>query len=108
MTDPTQPPGARPRSPELAGFRREIDAIDDQIVDLLARRFGVARAVAAYKAPRGIPVVIAERVEEVKARTRARGEAQGIDPAFMTALYDLIVDATCALEERLIGAPPAP
>ena len=45
---------------DLDSFRRQIDAIDDRLLALLGERFAVVREVAAYKAPRGIPVLIPE------------------------------------------------
>lgn len=87
----------------LRPFRIEIDSIDDQIVDLLARRFGVVTQVAGIKHAHGIQPVLPDRVEAVKARNQARAEAAGIDGALVRRLYDEIVDASCALEARLIA-----
>jgi isochorismate pyruvate lyase len=49
---------------DLEELRRRIDAIDDRIVALLSERFAVVRDVAAYKAPRNIPAMIPERIDE--------------------------------------------
>ena len=47
----------------LAALRREIDALDDGILELLAQRMAVARRVAAYKHEAGIPARLADRIE---------------------------------------------
>jgi len=83
---------------DLTQYRTDIDGIDDQIVDLLARRFALCRSVAHHKLRHGIPVVLPERIEQVKARCAERAERQGVDRAFVVALYTLIIDRTCETE----------
>jgi chorismate mutase len=86
---------------DLAAFRAEIDSIDDQIVDLLARRFAICREVAAFKLRHGVPVVLPERIEQVKTRCADRATAQGVDRAFTLTLYGLIIDQTCDTERAV-------
>ena len=86
---------------DRASLRTEIDGIDDQIVDLLARRFAICREVAEYKLRHGIAVVLPERIEQVKSRCADRAEAEGIDRAFTLALYTLIIDQTCETERSV-------
>ena len=86
---------------DLSSLRTDIDRIDDQIVDLLARRFAICREVAEYKHRHGIAVVLPERIEQVKTRCADRAEAQGIDRAFVLDLYTRIIDQTCETERRV-------
>ncbi len=86
---------------DLTSLRTDIDSIDDQIVDLLARRFAICREVATYKLLHGIAVVLPERIEQVKARCAERAEFQGVDRAFVLALYTLIIDQTCETERAI-------
>jgi chorismate mutase len=62
-------------SPDLAQLRREIDAVDDQILDLLLRRFDLGQGVAAAKrnmppAPNMRPAREAEILRRLAARWR--------------------------------------
>jgi len=88
---------------DLARFRRRIDAIDDRLLALLGERFTVIREVAAYKAPRGIPAVIPERVAEVRERCAGEAPRHGLDPDVVRRLYDLLIDEACRLEEQLMA-----
>ncbi|MEA2778468.1 MAG: 4-amino-4-deoxychorismate mutase [Rhodospirillaceae bacterium] len=88
---------------DLEELRRRIDAIDDRIVALLSERFAVVRDVAAYKAPRNIPAMIPERIDEVRERCAAQGAELGIDPDFLRVLYSLIIDEACQMEEKLLA-----
>lgn len=86
----------------LQSFRAEIDALDDDIVRLLAARFEVVRQVAAYKAEAGIPVRLPDRIEAVCKRNAEQAADLGLDPQLVDRLYRMIIDAACALEVDLI------
>ncbi len=86
----------------LASFREQIDALDDQIVALLAERLEICRKVGHCKADRGIAVLQPDRVAQVKERNAGRGEAAGLRPSFTMALYSLIIDEACALEDEIV------
>lgn len=87
---------------DLSAFRAEIDRIDDQIMDLLGRRFSICREVALYKHRHAIPVLLPDRIEQVKARCAARASVREVDPEFARALYALIIDQTCRTEQAIL------
>ena len=89
---------------ELAPFRRRIDELDREIVRLLAERFAVVREVAALKQRRNIPVLLPERIEEVKEQAAARGAPMGVDPDFLRRLYGCIIDEACRIEHALMDS----
>lgn len=89
--------------PELAAFRRAIDDIDRRLVELLRARYDVIEAVGAFKAPRGIPAVIPERVQEVEDNAARHADNLDLDAAFIRALYQKIIAHSCALEEQIIA-----
>ena len=89
----------------LPVFRKEIDAIDDQIVDLLSRRFAIASEVAVYKAKSGVAVRLEDRIAEVIDRTGSRATQNGAEAEAIRAIYKTIIDETCAYEEAKIKDP---
>jgi chorismate mutase len=86
----------------LKPYRDRIDALDDQIIDLLTARIGIIHEVAAIKAEHGIAPVLQDRVDEVIGRVAARAQEKGIDPALARTLYNYLVDYACNLEADLI------
>jgi len=46
-------------------YRKQIDEIDVQIIDLLAKRFEVVKKVGEYKKERNIPPLQPERWQQV-------------------------------------------
>jgi chorismate mutase len=95
--------GAEMTDQELAIFRARIDAIDDEIVVLLAKRFGVAGQVAAYKRERGIEVRLQDRISEVLDRVADKASKNGIEAEAVRAIYQTIIETTCRFEEARIG-----
>lgn len=86
----------------LQAHRQRIDQLDDQIVRLLAERYGIIEEVAAIKAEHGIPSVLADRVTEVIERNAKSAAALGLDPDLVRRIYTLMIDEACALEDRLM------
>lgn len=91
----------------LIGFRERLDPIDEQIARLLGERFDICREVAAYKGEHGIPMMQPERVAEVRARYLARGAAVNLPQDFTAALFELLIGATCKLEDELMEGAAA-
>ncbi|MFD1624261.1 chorismate mutase [Azospirillum griseum] len=91
-------------STSLAPLRAEIDAIDDEIIALLGKRLSVVHRVARVKQAEGLPAVLPDRIEAVKARAAEQGRAYGLDPAFMATLYQTIIDEACRVEEGIFAA----
>ncbi|MCA8958728.1 MAG: chorismate mutase [Planctomycetes bacterium] len=91
----------------LDRFRDEIDTIDEQVMQLLGRRFAVCREVADFKREQGIPMMQSARVEQVYERARERAVRYGVDPNLAAELYRRIVGAACDLEDRIIDGPDA-
>lgn len=86
----------------LEPFRRRLDPIDEEIARLLGERFEICREVARYKGERGIPMMQPERVAEVRARYLARGADAELPADFTAELFELLIGATCKLEDELM------
>jgi chorismate mutase-like protein len=88
---------------KLSILRKELDKLDEQLMDTLVRRFAVCAEVARYKAEMNIPMMQPARVVEVKHRAGQRALAAGLEEQFGVKLYELIVEQACALEDRIIA-----
>ncbi len=86
----------------LGQFRDRLDPIDEEIARLLGERFQICREVAEFKSAHGIPMMQPERVAEVRARYLARGAAADLPEDFTAALFELLIGATCKLEDELM------
>jgi isochorismate pyruvate lyase len=81
----------------LEEIRAAIDAVDADLVRLLARREGLVRQAAPLK--RDAPAVRAPgRVEQVVARARAQAVTAGADPDVVERIYRAMVQAFIDME----------
>jgi len=87
---------------ELEKYREQINALDRQLIDLLAKRFDIVRAVGELKAKNGIPVVQSERVIEVTQRAVQMGLEKNIDPDFIRGLYAAMIDLAHVMEHEIV------
>lgn len=85
----------------LKPYRARIDALDDRIVDLLVEREEIIREVGVLKAREGIPPILQDRVDEVRERAASRAGEKGLDAELVRTLYAILIDYSCALEERI-------
>lgn len=86
-------------------YRVRLDKLDDQITRLLGDRFATCREIARYKRANQIPMMQLDRVAEVRARYLSRGAEVDLPGDFTQALFDLLIDATCRMEDELIRTP---
>ncbi len=94
------------REQALAGFRAEIDAIDVEIVALLARRMAVVHRVIDAKRAHGLPALIPARVEEVADNVRRHAAAAGAPPDFAEAVWRTMMDWIITYEDQRLNAVP--
>lgn len=85
----------------LRPYRGKIDALDDKIMALLAKRFAVVREVGELKSRLNFPSYISDRVVEVRERNAATALKYGIDPDFIRMLYSLVIYQSCAEEDMI-------
>jgi chorismate mutase-like protein len=86
----------------LQPFRRRLDELDEQIARLLGERFAICREIALYKRAHEIPMMQPGRVAAVRARYLARGAEVELPADFTAALFELLIGATCRLEDELM------
>lgn len=80
-------PGSANALPSLEDLRRDIDALDQQIVELLARRAAKVQEVVAIKKAAHLPVYHAAREENLISQRRDQALRVGLDPDFIEELY---------------------
>ena len=75
-------------------LRLRIDAIDDELIDLLASRLEIADRIGEYKRQNNITILQTGRWEKVLERVFARGAERGLDAGFLARLFALIHQAS--------------
>lgn len=79
------------KSQRLDELRAQIDQVDSELVDLLARRAQFTRAVGEYKSQVGMPIYVPSREAELIAKRRQEAEQKGVPPALVEDLLRRIM-----------------
>jgi 4-amino-4-deoxychorismate mutase len=91
----------------LEPFRRRLDELDDQLARLLGERFAICREIALHKRAHAIPMMQPDRVAAVRERYLRRGAEVDLPADFTAALFELLIGATCKLEDEVMALPSA-
>lgn len=88
--------------PDIDALRREIDAIDQQILDLFAARVRAVLSVGDYKRSRGIPVYDPDRERSLLDRL-CRAAKPPLDADTVRRLFERVVDESRRLEQHHVN-----
>ena len=81
-----------PEEMSLDELRREIEDIDREIVELIARRTYVADTVAAVKEDRDLPTTDESQEERVMERAGENAEQFDVDANLVKAIFRLLIE----------------
>ena len=81
-----------PEEMSLDELRREIEDIDREIVELIARRTYVADTVAAVKADRDLPTTAESQEARVMERAGENAERFDLDANLVKAVFRLLIE----------------
>jgi chorismate mutase len=94
MTEPT------PEDMDLDELRTEIEDIDREIVELVARRTYVADTIADVKAERDLPTTDESQEERVMERAAKNAERFEVDANLVKAVFRLLIELNKAEQRR--------
>ena len=82
----------------LDQLRKEIDQIDQQMIQLLAARLRVVKKVGEYKKERNLPALDQNRWQEVLANRLKQAKELNLNENFITETYELIHQEALKIE----------
>ena len=83
--------------------RECIDAIDNQVVELLAKRFEYVKAVVPFKQKTAEGIIAQERKEQVLRDRRVLAEKHGLNPDTIEEMYKLLIQYFIDEEMQLLN-----
>jgi chorismate mutase len=84
---------------DISEWRKKIDAIDEQIVELISQRAHAARAIGELKRNSDLPVYEPEREQQVFDHVRSLNNGP-LDEAEMLHIYERVMDVMRTLQRR--------
>lgn len=88
---------------DLLQYREKINRIDEQIIELLGKRYSIIREIALYKYNNNIKVMQNSRVNEVINANIQLALNNNIKKEYIIDLYKLIIDTSCNEENLIIS-----
>ncbi|MBO4907475.1 MAG: bifunctional 3-deoxy-7-phosphoheptulonate synthase/chorismate mutase type II [Bacteroidaceae bacterium] len=74
----------------LSQLRKQIDELDNDLMDLLSKRMRVSREIAAYKKQHNMAVVQTTRYSEILDKRAVQGQLCGMSSDFVKTVYEAI------------------
>lgn len=87
----------------LASLRKQIDEVDDQVMDLLTKRMRVSREIAMYKREHGMSIVQTARYSEILDKRGAQGSMCGMSASFVRRVYEAIHEESVRQQMEIIN-----
>ena len=87
---------------DLAGLRGEIDDIDSELLQLLARRMEISAQIGEYKKTHNVSVVQMDRWKKILDDHVATGEEMGLSPELINKVFEAVHQASIERQSRIM------
>ncbi|MFM7646039.1 MAG: chorismate mutase [Sphingomonadales bacterium] len=88
----------------LDQLRQQINQLDEEVLQLLARRMQLAEQIALYKKENNITILQAGRWQEIMERTLGRAETLQLSRTFITQYLDAIHMESISHQQKILDA----
>lgn len=89
----------------LEELREQIDHMDHELISVLRKRMAVVEQIAEQKRASNVTILQVKRWRALLADRVKTAGAQGLDPAFIKAVYDAIHQESIRLQNAVISGP---
>ncbi len=87
----------------ISSLRRQIDELDDQLMDLLSKRMRVCREIGQYKKEHNMTVLQAMRYNEILDKRGAQGEGYALGQAFVKTVFKAIHEESVRQQVEIVS-----
>ena len=84
-------------------LRKQIDELDNQIMDILAKRMKVCREIGNYKKEHNMTVLQASRYNEILNKRGVQGTLSGMAPEFVAKVFESIHEESVRQQMEIIN-----
>ncbi len=85
----------------LVHLRRQIDQLDNELLEILAKRMNVSREIGAYKQAHKMPIVQAGRYGDIMTNRVLAAKAMGMSEEFMRSIFSSIHEESVRIQVEL-------
>ena len=87
----------------ISALRKQIDEIDNQIIEVLAKRMRISREIGQYKKEHGMTILQTSRYSEILDKRGAQGSLMGIDPECIKKIFESIHEESVNQQMKVIN-----
>ena len=84
-------------------LRKQIDELDNNLMDLLAKRMRVCREIGQYKKEHNMTILQTGRYNEILDKRGAQGSLCGMDPEFVKEIFEHIHEESVRQQMEIIN-----
>jgi chorismate mutase len=84
-------------------LRKQIDELDNQLMELLAKRMRVCREIGHYKKEHNMTVLQTSRYNEILDKRGAQGSLLGMGPEFVAHVFENIHEESVRQQIEIIN-----
>jgi chorismate mutase len=88
---------------KLKDRRHEIDELDDELIELLAKRMRISREIGQYKKEHGMTIVQTSRYSEILDKRGAQGAFCGVSPECIRRIFESIHEESVNQQVKVIN-----
>ena len=87
----------------IVALRKQIDELDNQLMELLAKRMRVCREIGQYKKEHNMTVLQTGRYNEILDKRGAQGTLCGMDPKFVKEIFESVHEESVRQQIEIIN-----
>ena len=87
----------------LADLRLQIDNIDNDLLEMLSKRMRISREIGTFKKEHNMPVLQANRYDEIMQKRVILGESMGMSPEFVTKILEAIHEESVRQQVEILN-----
>jgi len=85
----------------MKNSRKQIDEIDDQIIQLLAKRQKIILEIAKYKKENNIDILDRGREEQILAKIAQLAKKEGLDPESINPIFEIMFEWSRNIQDEI-------
>ena len=87
----------------IVALRKQIDELDEQLLELLAKRMRISREIGVYKKEHNMTVLQTGRYNEILDKRGAQGTLCGMDPKFVKEIFESVHEESVRQQIEIIN-----
>lgn len=87
----------------ISALRKQIDDLDNQLMELLSKRMRVCREIGHYKKEHNMTVLQTSRYNEIMNKRGAQGSLCGMDPNFIKTIFEAVHEESVRQQIEIIN-----